>query len=124
MAHPLGAFPSLPAGLRLSRRSPTLRSIILTTANTNYVLLALLQVIDPQILRRAQSIQLQLDVNAGAANLYIGNPGMTAIDLGVQLVPSQAFSIPSLDSNLILLDDIVLRSDTDGIRVNVALVTR
>lgn len=108
----------------MSRRSPTLRSIILTTANTNYVLLTLLQVLDPQILRRAQSIQLQLDVNAGAANLYIGNPGMTAIDLGVQLVPSQAFSIPSLDSNLILLDDIVLRSDTDGVRVNVALVTR
>jgi hypothetical protein len=108
----------------MSRRSPTLVTVTIPTANTNVVLLTLLQALDPQILRRAQSIQLQLDVNAGAANLFIGNPGMTATNFGVQLVASQAFSIPSLDSNLILLDDIVLRTDGTNVKVNVALITR
>lgn len=109
----------------MSRRTPTLRSITLPQANTNYVLLALLQALDPQIPRRAQALQLQFDVSAGAANLYIGNPTtLSTSDMGLQLVASQAWSIPSLDSNLILLDDIALRSDTGGVRVNVAIIVR
>lgn len=123
MAHLVASFAAL-AGPPMSRRSPTLRTVTLPSANTNYVLLTLLQALDPTTLRRAQALQLQLDVNAGAANLFIGNPGMTSTDMGVQLVASQAFSIPSLDSNLILLDDVVLRTDGTGVKVNVAVVVR
>lgn len=109
----------------MSRRSPTLRTVTLASANVNFILLTLLQALDSQILRRAQSIQLQLDQSAGAANLFIGNPvTLSASDYGVALVATQAWSIPSLESNLILLDDIALRTDTPGVRVNVAIVVR
>lgn len=103
-----------------------MRTITLASANFNFNLFTLLLAIDSQTSRRAQSIQLQLDQSAGGANLFIGNPDtLSATNYGVALVATQAFSIPSLDSNLILLDDIALRTDTaGGIRVNVAIITR
>lgn len=106
-------------------RSPWMRSLTLASANTNYNLFTLMQARDTGIQRHVQSCQIQFDISAGAANLYIGDASLlSATDLGVQLVASQAFSIPSLSSNLIVLDDIAVRSDTSGVRVNVVAIAR
>ena len=103
---------------------PALLSVTLTAANTNYSLLALLRAIDADFPAKAQMVQIQHDPAAGADLLWIGNEDMSATNHGVELVATQAFPINSLDSNLINLGDIWLRSDGAGKRINVAIVTR
>lgn len=108
------------------RRSPLMRSITLTNANQNYNLYTLLTAVDTSFVlqHRCQALELQSDNSNGGANLYIGDPDhLSATDKGVQLVASQAFTL-SMESNLIRLDDIALRSDTASILVNVTVVTR
>lgn len=109
----------------MARRVPFMRSVTLTNADTNYNLLTLLRAIDADMPMRAQMVQLQYDPTAGAGVLRIGNPSvLSATDFGVELVGTQAFSIGSLDSNLILLGDIEMRSTVAAKKVHVVVVTR
>jgi hypothetical protein len=106
-------------------KSPWLQSVVLAVANTPYVLYALLQAVDPRVLRHCQSCQIQVDVGAGGARVYVGNVGtITATNVGVELVASQAYSIPSLSSNILVLDDIAVMSNTNGVRLNITAITR
>lgn len=109
----------------MARRSPLLRSVVLTLANTEYNLLTLLQALDSDIPNRCQMVQLQFDWNAEGDLLYIGNPGHVGpTDRGVEVGASQAATIQSLDSNLLMLGDIALMSNGAGRSVNVTMVTR
>ena len=99
---------------------------MLTTSGTTYNLYALLTAIDPKLPRHCQACQIQLDVGAGGARLYISNPDAAnpAVDNGAELVASQAYSIPSLSSNLIVLDDVVVESNSNNTRINVTIIGR
>ncbi len=109
----------------MASRTPWLRSVTITTANVNENLLTLLQAADSDIPPHCQMFQIQLDIGAGAARLYIGDTSsLTATDVGVELVAGQAFSIGSVESNLINLADIAVRSDTNSTRINVTIVVR
>lgn len=113
----------------MAHHSPVYRTVVLTDANTNYVLSTLLAgLTSPPDLGtppRAAVVQLQVDIDAGAAEVRIGNPSLLSdTDFGVVLVATQAHTIGPFESNLILLDHIVLRSDLAAIKVGVALVVR
>lgn len=102
-----------------------MQSVILVNANQLYNLFTLMKAVDSAMQRHVQAAQIQLDLNAGAANLYIGDALLcSSTNCGVQLVASQAFSIPSLSSNLVVLDDVGVMSDTAGVRINITVIAR
>lgn len=107
-------------------RVPWLRSVTLAVAGTKYNLFTLLKAVDSTLPRHCQACQIQVDVNAGGARVYISNPEATtpSTDNGAELVSSQAYSIPSLSSNLIVLDDIIVATNTNATRLNVTIVGR
>ena len=107
------------------RYSPFLRSVTLTTANVSGNLLTLLQALDSEVPTHVQSVSIQLDVGAGSARLYVGDPdNITTTHVGAELVATQAWSTGSHESNLIHLGDIQLMSDTNSIRCNISFITR
>jgi hypothetical protein len=102
-----------------------MHSITLTTSGTKYNLFTLMQAIVPNLSQFAQSVQIQLDNGAGAANLYIGDPSTVAsTDCGVHLVASQAFDKAAFTSDMLQLNDFGLTSDTNSVQVNVTIITR
>lgn len=108
-----------------------MRSVTLTNANENYNLATLLAAVAPTLPGvvsgkiRCQMIQIQVDVDAGAARVFVGDPdSLSASDCGAELVATQALTIQSVDSNLIMLSDISVRTDTAGARINVTMVVR
>lgn len=113
----------------MAHNTPTLVTVTLTLANTNYKLADLLAAIDPDIIGtltkgRCQYLQLQFDINAGADSLYIGNANLSPTNCGVILVATQAWPVQSLENNLIRTDQIYLRSNGAGHVVYVAMLTR
>jgi hypothetical protein len=113
----------------VAHETPTLKTVTLTNANTNYQLSALLAAIDPDIIGivgkgRCQYLQLQFDINAGADLLFIGNADISGTNFGVCLVGTQAWPMHSMENNLIRTDQIYLRSNGAGHVVYVAMLTR
>lgn len=101
-----------------------MQSVVIADTN-QHVLLDLVRVADPNLPKIAQAVTIQLDNGAAGAKLSIGNPGITApTNCGAKIVASQAFSIPSLSSNLIQLSDVALQSDTPSVQVNITIITR
>jgi len=110
-------------------RTPWLGSIVLPAQNTAYQLSARLALhATPPLVSLnvliAQAIAIQLDISAGAANLYIGPQEVSTTNYGVALVAPQVWPIYSMDSNLINLDHIWLMSDTASTQVNISFITR
>lgn len=103
---------------------PWMDSVTLTSTGTVYNLLTLLQAIDSKIPKKCQSVQLQVDLGAGGAKVYVGNSQVSATHCGAILVAGQAAIPIGYDSNLVLLSDIYLTSDTNAIQVNIVVVTR
>lgn len=108
--------------------TPWSRTVTLPNASQNYQLQTLVTALDASLNRqgptRCTFLQLQLDKDAGGANLFIGNQNMTSTDYGTSLVATQAKSWPPMESNLLRLDHIYLRTDTPGVLVHVDMVTR
>ena len=105
-------------------RCPWMDSITLTSNAVVYNLLTLLQAIDSAIPKHAQSVSLQVDIGAGGAKVYVGNSNVASTHCGAALVATQSPTIIGYDSNLVILKDIYLTSDTNSIQVNVIVVTR
>lgn len=103
---------------------PWMDSVTLTSTGTSYNLLTLLQAIDSKIPKKCQSVQLQVDIGAGGAKVYVGNSQVSATHCGAVLVATQAATPIGYDSNLVLLSDVWLTSDTNSVQVNVLVVTR
>jgi len=103
------------------QRVPELCSV--TVTNTATSLYTLLQTPRPNIQRRAQYLQLQLDLSA-SGNLYIGNSDVSSTNNGANCVASQVHQQFAFDSNLILLDEIFLLASVASQQVNVMVVTR
>lgn len=55
---------------------PYMDTITLTNANQVYQLFALLSAADSSLVRPAQALLIQADLNAGSARFYIGDPKM------------------------------------------------
>jgi hypothetical protein len=110
----------------MSRYAPLLRSVTLILANTQYNLYSLLSALDVDTPKKACYVQLQFDPAAGGDLLYIGNSGVADIsaNYGASLVATQAWQSPSYDSNLILLSNILLRSNGASHVVGCTIVTR
>jgi hypothetical protein len=105
--------------------SPWCHTVTLTLANANYNLDTLLRAIDPRVPKHCQMLQIQANVGLGTDLIYIGDAAtLTALDRGVELVETQVQTIQSLESNLIFLADIALRSNGAGHSVNILMVTR
>ena len=109
--------------------TPFLRSVTLAAQNTAYSLYDLLQALPAGAKPSgrgviAQFVALQLDPTAGSAILYIGNEGLSSTSCGCKIFSGQTYPIYSVDSNLIVLNDIVLMSDTNSVQVNVSFITR
>jgi|SRR5208282_6871560 len=106
-----------------TQRSPWLRSVVLTTSNTIYNILTLVQVITPGFPSFNRYIQIQLDLNAGAANVYIGNPDtLTTSDYGAILVASQAWSVTYTVAAGVELSDISVMSNTNSTQLNLTII--
>ena len=113
----------------MAHETPFLKAITLPNANQNYQLSALMNALDPDVCNspltsRCQYLQLQFDQNAGSDLLFIGNADISGINFGVMLVGTQAWPLQSMDSNLIRLDQIYLRTTGVGRVVYVAALTR
>jgi hypothetical protein len=104
--------------------NPFLKTIVLTTLNTNYSLLTLIQAIDPGAPPRACHCQIQLDNGAGAAHLFVGNDDISGTNFGVNLVAGQQTTFDSTPQNLINISNIFLRSDTSAVKVNVKILVQ
>lgn len=113
----------------MARETPLLKAVTLVNANQNYKLSDLLNALDSDVAHssltsRCQYLQLQFDVNAGSDVLLIGNVDLSATNFGIQLVGTQAWPLQSMDSNLIRIDQIYLRSTGPNRVVYVAMLTR
>jgi hypothetical protein len=104
--------------------NPFLKSITLTTLNTNYSLLTLLQALDPGVNGRCCKLNLQLDPGAGAAKLFIGNDDLSGTMYGAALLAGQVKVWETAQINLINASQIFLRSDTSAVKVNVDLLVQ
>ncbi len=112
--------------------TPWMGCVTLATASTAYQLSALLEALTasstapPQLgnAKQATWLQLQVDIAAGAARVYVGNANVSAVNFGVALVATQAIPIAIGSSNLIRLDHIWLLADTDATKVGVSFITR
>lgn|SRR3990167_4531616 len=112
-------------------RHPWMGSVTLTDANTNYSLRTLIEALDSSVIPLTESgrsfpvqwLAIQLDVNAGGARLYIGNPNnLSGTNCGVELVATQVWPIWSMPTNLVQMDDVHVRSNTAGVRLNVTFM--
>lgn len=103
--------------------NPWMGSVIAngTVAQSVY---ALLSAIWSDLPQKAQWISIQLNNDAGATVLYIGNSDVSATETGVQLVATQAKEIPAGSSNLLYLKDIYLLASTGEVQVNLIVVVR
>ena len=112
----------------MARTVPWLHTLTLTSANTNYNLQTLMRAADAglptAVALRCQSLQIQFDIAAGGDVLYIGNSTLSPTDCGVILYATQAWSVPSVESNLIMPGDINLRSNGAGHVVYISMVVR
>lgn len=108
--------------------SPWCGTLTLTTQNTAYNLLTLLQAKDPDIVAqrivRCQFLLIQMDSSLGSGTVYIGNANVSTTEYGSFLVALQSESIPSVDANLIILSSIYLFSDTASVTFHITFVTR
>jgi hypothetical protein len=105
------------------QRSPWMHSVILTTAGTNYNLLTLVQAITPGLPTFCRSVQLQVDIGAGAAQVSIGSPdSLSSTDCGVTLVATQAWNSSFYVAGGINLGDIELVSNTNSTQVDCTIV--
>lgn len=102
------------------------RCVRLTVAgSTPQSLWTLLSAIDAQAPRVAQFIQIQASLGNLDKIIYVGNSDLnTTTRFGAELQAGQTLPLPSLDSNLIQLDQIYLATDGTNQNVNVAFVTR
>jgi len=97
--------------------------------NTPQQLSALIQAKDPSMMGiisrnvRCQFIQIQFNVDAGAARLRIGNDDVSSSNYGVLLFASQAHTIYPGDVNSLQLDQIWLLCDTANEFVTVEIGT-
>lgn len=73
---------------------------------------------------KAQFLVIKNDINNGGKRLNLGNEGLSTTFYGDQLVAGQELPIYSMESNLIVLDDIYLMAVTSGLVVCVKLLTR
>lgn len=73
---------------------------------------------------KAQFLVIKNDINNGGKRLNLGNEGLSTTFYGDQLVAGQELPIYSMESNLIVLDDIYLMAVTSGLIVCVKLLTR
>ena len=102
-----------------------MHSIVLTTHATAYNLYTLCSAITATLSKFAQSVQIQVDITGGAAKVYVGSPDSLATnDCGVVLVATQSFPPAAFTSDVLKLDDIELMSDTDGVQLNIVIITR
>lgn len=97
--------------------NPRMLSLTLTDANTNYSLLELLQTADPSGFSglgpfHVQSLQIQVDIDAGAARVYIGNSDISGTNHGRVLVATQADAQNSWQGTSVVLSAIYVRSNT------------
>lgn len=113
-------------------RTPWMGCVTLTTNGTAYKLSALLEALaagadSPPTLGNAKQVawlQLQIDIAAGAAKVYVGNSQVSTSNFGVVLVATQTLPIDIASSNLVRLDQIWLLSDTDAVKIGVSFITR
>ena len=105
--------------------SPWLQSVTIPDADTNVNLFTLLEALDPEVPAHVQSISIQVDIDEGAARVFIGNPDtLSATNNGAVLVATQAWSTGSHESNLIYLKDIELRADTSTTLLHISFIVR
>ena len=78
----------------------------------------------PSGVMRAAGIVIVNDVGNGGAKLYIGNSNVSTTVYGKCLVASQEWSPGSYESNLITLNNIYLKADTNPTVVAVTILTR
>lgn len=102
--------------------NPFLKTITLTTLNTNYSLLTLVQALDPGVTGRCCKLAIQLDPGAGGAKLFIGNDDLSGTNYGVALFAGQAQIYENAALNVINASQIFLRSDTSGVKVNITIL--
>jgi len=104
--------------------NPFLKQLTITTLNTNYSLLTLMQAIDASVTGRCAKLNIQLDPSAGAAHLYIGNEDISGSMYGAVLLAGQVKVWETAGMNIINASQIYLRSDTSGVKVNIDLLVQ
>jgi hypothetical protein len=101
-----------------------MKAVTIPLANTNYNLLALMQVVDPRAPVTCMALQIEFDPDAGSARLRLTNSDGSNTNWGVQLVASQAFEVSASGTNSVPVGNYWLRCDTAGQIVGIfALVT-
>jgi len=107
--------------------NPRFLSVTLTTANTNYNLLTLLQAVDTEFndspYQRCRRLAIQADFDAGAARFFVGNTDMTGSIFGVEIVATQSVLYED-EQDTIILNHVFLRCDTDSQPMHVTVQFR
>lgn len=106
------------------RATPRLLTVTVPTS-VPVSLYDLLAAIDSQTETHAQALQLQVDPLAGGDLVYVGNSDLNTVTRwGVQLQAGQVYPLPSMSSNLLLLQQIYLATSGADTKVGVMIVTR
>src|SRR6185295_2265853 len=96
---------------------PSMGSVTLVAANTAYQLSALLGVTGNYA--HVQYLAIQADPNSGGAKFWIGPPGISPTNCGVEIYATQVWPVWSAGANLVRLTHIYLMSDTDNVKMNI-----
>jgi hypothetical protein len=108
----------MPAGFK----TPFMGSVTATTAAQD--IFTLLSAIWTNLQHKACYVQIQLDPGAGGTALYVGGSNVSSTMCGASLVAGQANQQLAFDSNLLVLDQIFIRTDAGTAQVNLIVVTR
>jgi hypothetical protein len=94
-------------------------AVQLATRDTNYQLSQLLSS-DPTAPPRFHKIQIQADVDGGAARFRIGNQNLSDTNYGVMIFATQAFGVEA-DTNSMASTEFWIRCSDDGKYISVVL---
>jgi hypothetical protein len=102
------------------------RFLLVTVHNTTpQSLYDLLAAIDPDTPKVCQALQLMATIGNMASLIFVGNSDLnTTTRWGVELQAGTIYELPSVDANLIHLDQIYVATDGVDITLGCAIVTR
>src|SRR5208337_2944842 len=102
--------------------NPWMKCLTLASASTNYNLYALIKALDSKVPETVQGVQIQFDIDAGAARLRIGNSDLSDVNFGVLSFGTQALTrVTVYGMKALPLHDIWLRCDVPGLCVSVVV---
>ena len=104
--------------------NPWMKSITIPTSGVNVNLLTRMQAVDADAPTLVDKLQIQVDPETVGAFLRVGNSDVAASVMGAKLMVGQAATFEPTGLNSLHLDQFTLRSDANGVQLNIIALVR